>query len=147
MAGGVEVRQVAGERELAEALRIRREVFVEEQRIPAELDDDGEDPGALHVLALDGDTAVGTARLSPQAEPPGFAVLARVAVTPAFRGTGLGRRLVLELERLGAAAGINRIELHPHEYLHDFYADLGYQQVGGEMQVGEHRLIIMEKQL
>ena len=146
MAKNLRIEQAASEKQLGEALRIRRVVFVEEQQIPAELDDDGEDAAAIHVLALDEDQAVATARLSAPDES-GLAVMARVAVLKPWRGQGLGARLVHALEALGQAQGVSRIELHPHEYLHDFYAALGYTQVGGEMQVGAHRLIVMEKPL
>ncbi len=146
--GRASIRVVCADSEalIAGALDIRRRVFVEEQGIPAELDDDGEDTGAIHVVALDGEQPVATARLSPQAEP-GFAVLARVAVLPPWRSRGLGQALVRELERLGAAAGIREIELHPHEYLEGFYSALGYHTVSGGMVVGEHRLIVMRRRL
>ena len=143
----IELRRVATAEDLRSAQAIRRSVFVEEQRIPEELEYDGADEASIHVIAIRHGAAVATARLTPAGEP-GAGVMARVAVVPACRGSGLGRRVVQALEQHGAAAGITRIELHPHHYLEAFYADLGYATVpGGEHQVGDHRLITMAKQL
>ena len=141
----ITVKQIAGPEELALARAIRDRIFIDEQGIPAELEHDAMDPESLHVLAYQGDTAVATARLTLQADGEG--VLARVAVLPECRGAGLGQVVVKKIEELGIAAGIRRITLHPHHYLERFYSDLGYHTVSGAMQVGEHRLIKMAKDL
>ncbi|MCC7411412.1 MAG: GNAT family N-acetyltransferase [Gammaproteobacteria bacterium] len=139
------IRETAGAAELAQARALRRRVFVDEQGIPAELDDDGHDDGSIHVLAwLDG-AVIGTARLTPHAD--GSAHLSRVAVLPAHRGGGLGARLVRALEALGRRARVRSIYLFPHHYLEGFYAGLGYHVTAGGEVVGGHRLIRMEKQL
>ena len=58
---------------------IRQAVFVEEQRIPAELERDPADAGCLHAVAFDADgTALGTGRLLPLAD--GVMKLGRLAV-------------------------------------------------------------------
>ena len=43
--------------------RIRETVFIDEQRVPRELEFDDRDPLCHHVLVFDGDTPVGTGRL------------------------------------------------------------------------------------
>ncbi|MBT8446008.1 MAG: GNAT family N-acetyltransferase [Gammaproteobacteria bacterium] len=143
----MELHRVTTPAQLRAAQLIRRNVFVEEQRIPEELEYDGADEASIHVLASADGEAVATARLTPTGEP-GFAVMARVAIVPAWRGSGLGRQVVEALEQYGRETGITDIELHPHHYLERFYSDLGYRCVpGGEHEVGEHQLITMAKQL
>lgn len=127
------------------ARAIRRRVFVEEQGIPARLDADGLDEEAVHVLAFDGERAVATGRLVIPETGPG--VLARIAVLPEYRGYGLGRSVVRELEAESRARGVRKLTLHPHVHLERFYADLGYAAAPGTTMAGEHELVTMTKTL
>lgn len=131
--------------ELAEAHRIRKTVFVEEQEIPAHLDADGLDDSAVHVLCwLEGEV-VATGRLViPE---PGRGVLARIAVLPDFRGKGLGALVVKKLEEEAVERGLRQLTLHPHDYLEPFYQRLGYKTVPGISWAGKHELITMHKDL
>lgn len=75
---------------LYEALRLRQSVFVVEQRSPY-ADLDGLDECARHLLAREARALVGYLRLVDT----GTAVrIGRVAVVPARRGRGLGRRMM-----------------------------------------------------
>ncbi len=132
---------LSGENDLTEALAIRRQVFVVEQEIPAELDDDGEDGDAIHVLARVDGRAVATGRAVVSDE--GIATLARIAVLPEMRGRNLGKKVVTALESAVADAGAHTAMLHPHEHLEAFYQSLGYQTVGGTHHAGRYRLITM----
>ncbi|MCK6396686.1 MAG: GNAT family N-acetyltransferase, partial [Zoogloea sp.] len=49
----------------AQASPIRFTVFVDEQKVPVELELDEFDPLSCHALALAGDEAIGTGRLLP----------------------------------------------------------------------------------
>jgi ElaA protein len=115
--------------ELDAALAIRREVFVEEQGIDIADDVDGKDPVAIHLLALDGDSPVGTARLLITGE---VGKIGRVAVLEEARGRGLGRALVSfavdELRRRGAARAV----LGAQTSAVGFYEALGFTAIGPE---------------
>lgn len=140
------LKQIASSAELVEAQQIRRQVFVEEQGIPAELEYDGADANAIHLIAYQAERPVATGRLLIGAD--GLGILGRIAVITSERGQGIGGQVVRQLEQCAVAAGIQRLILHPHAYLEKFYTDLGYQTVaGGESTVGPHRLILMEKRL
>jgi predicted GNAT family N-acyltransferase len=130
-------------REMETAFAIRFEVFVREQGIPAELDLDGKDQQAHQVLVCSVGRGVATGRVL--VSESGEAVLARIAVLPDFRGHGLGRIVVRELEAIAVEAGATSFRLHPHDYLERFYRDLGYTTVEGVDSVGGHRLITMSK--
>jgi len=59
----IEVRRATSQAEVAAALDLRERVFCGEQGVSLEADQDGLDPEALHVVALDGERIVGTCRL------------------------------------------------------------------------------------
>ncbi|MBV8600645.1 MAG: GNAT family N-acetyltransferase, partial [Candidatus Eremiobacteraeota bacterium] len=85
----VELFDVRDADRLADALRLRLEVFVEEQGVPIaeEVDDhDRDDPGAVHALIRDGRAPVGTGRFYPL--DPVTVKLGRMAVRGDARGRG-----------------------------------------------------------
>ncbi len=133
------------DRDVLEARQIRREVFVEEQGIPAHLDPDGFDDVAFHVLCRAGDEVVGTGRLVTVDGAKG--VLARIAVLSRFRGNGVGRLIVQKLESVAIAEGLNTLSLQPHKHLEAFYQNLGYRTVPGTDCVAGHELITMQKDI
>ena len=129
--------------QMREALTLRREVFVDEQGIPAELDEDGRDRAATSILIYDGNVPIATGRFLMVAD--GETILARIAVQARYRGRGIGGMVVSELEKLAIEEGANRFTLLPHDYLEDFYRRLGYRKTSEAGTVGTHRLIAMEK--
>ena len=145
MKDAISIRKVSTAEELQQAQEIRVRVFEEEQGIPHELNIDGVDRAASHVLVFDGEEPVATARLTVVAEGEGM--IARIAVLPSHRGKGLGRHLVQELETMGRNDGLHTLCLEPHAHLEDFYHALGYEKVAGSVNVAGHRLIKMRKEL
>lgn len=107
-----------------EAGAIRYRVFVEEQRVPAELELDDLDPVALHLLARVDKMAVGTARLTPDGH------IGRVAVLPRYRNRGIGRELVVELIRISLDRGDPVLELNAQTTAIEFYRTLGFRPEG-----------------
>ncbi|GAA2741559.1 MULTISPECIES: GNAT family N-acetyltransferase [Kitasatospora] len=132
----------ASEAELAQVRSIRREVFVEEQNVPEELEYDTYDATSVHVLALGADgTPLGTGRLIHGAQAleltggkQGRVLLGRLAVVKAARGTGLGARLVRALEQAGREHGGTELELHAQVQALGFYERLGYAAEGAVYQ-------------
>ncbi len=145
MKDAITIRKVSTAEELRQAQEIRVTVFEEEQGIPHELNIDGVDQTASHVLALDGELPVATARLTIVAEGQG--VIARIGVLPSHRGRGLGKHLVQELETIGRSEGLHTLCLEPHAHLEDFYHAMGYEKVAGSVDVAGHRLIRMRKEV
>ena len=143
--GQLEIRPEESQQDRKAALRIRTVVFVDEQRIPRELDEDGKDNRSVHVLAFHDGQAVATARLAVERDRTG--VISRVAVLPAYRGSGLGGRMVGALEVLARERELTEVTLEPHEHLETFYGRLGFERVAGTKVAGEHKLITMRKRL
>jgi predicted GNAT family N-acyltransferase len=140
-----QMREVSTPGELRMALKIREEVFTEEQSIPASLERDGRDETARHVLLLKAGLPVATGRLV--VEDGARARLERIAVVPSERGRGYGRRIIGLLEQMAREAGVREVRLSPHEHLTTYYERLGYEQFSGTEHVGGHTLVNMQKRL
>ncbi len=121
--------------------KIRNEVFVKEQGIPLKLDLDGRDNNSYHALVYDKDIVIGVGRLAMSEN--NNAVLARIAITKAFRGRGIATKIVESLLVKSKQLQINSVEIHAHEYLRSFYERFGFKYIKKVEQVGEHQLIQM----
>jgi predicted GNAT family N-acyltransferase len=119
----------------ADITHVRDTVFIQEQGIAADEEYDQYDPHCSHVVLRCDDRPVATGRLhiepwggEPQGEPVGR--FGRIAVLAAYRGLGLGQRVVVELERLSLAAGLSKVWFHAQTYAQPFYERLGYRASG-----------------
>ncbi|MBD0708518.1 MULTISPECIES: GNAT family N-acetyltransferase [unclassified Streptomyces] len=119
---------------------VRREVFVEEQGVPTEMEYDDCDATALHVLAVGADgRPLGTGRLlfgADAADRTGadasVGSLGRLAVSRAARGLGVGAALVRGIEEAARAQGLTAVDLHAQTHALGFYERLGYEAYGPE---------------
>ena len=117
-------------RDIATCQRLRRVVFIDEQGVSEADEVDGLDDQAIHLLALDGDTPVGTARLLLKG-PVGK--IGRVCVLPQARGTGLGAALIGKaLEVLRDQPGVAEAYLGAQSHATGFYEKLGFAVEGDE---------------
>ncbi len=126
--------------------KMRREIFGKEQGIPEQMDLDGKDERSIHVLLYQTDSPepIASGRLTIEAES---GILSRIAVAQGFRGSGIGKRIVRELEKIAREKKVKKLTLDPHAYLEKFYADLGYSKIAGAKQVVQHQLITMIKDI
>jgi predicted GNAT family N-acyltransferase len=121
----MDVRRVESESELADALAVRREVFIEEQGVPEHRELDGRDDEATHFVAYDGDEPIGAARLRADDESAGK--IERVAVLESERGRGIGRALMDAIETEADRTGYEGLVLHAQVPVVEFYDRLGYE--------------------
>jgi YbgC/YbaW family acyl-CoA thioester hydrolase len=113
----------------ADAQALRTAVFVEEQRIPKELEWDAADETALHAVAYNRlGQAVATGRLL--AYQPGVAKIGRMAVTRVMRGGHLGQQVLRALLAAAAQRGEREVVLHAQRSAEGFYRRLGFEQRG-----------------
>lgn len=113
-----------------DAGRIRTEVFVEEQRIPAELEWDEADAAAVHAVAFNRlGVPLATGRLL-QAQP-GVGRIGRMAVHKVLRGCGVGESVLRALAAAAQERGDRQLVLHAQRTAQAFYAKLGFQPRGG----------------
>ncbi|MFE9437750.1 GNAT family N-acetyltransferase [Streptomyces sp. NPDC006602] len=119
---------------------VRKEVFVGEQGVPADLEYDAYDADAVHVLAVREDgTPLGTGRLLygevaavKTDGDPAVGSLGRLAVTKDARGLGVGAALVRAVEHAARARGLAAVDLHAQTHALGFYERLGYVAYGPE---------------
>jgi predicted GNAT family N-acyltransferase len=110
----------------AHAAPVRMVVFVEEQRVPAELEMDERDAACLHAIAFDGERAVGTGRLLPDGH------IGRMAVLKAFRGKGVGGEILEALVEAARRRGEREIVLSAQTHALAFYRAHGFEAFGAE---------------
>jgi YbgC/YbaW family acyl-CoA thioester hydrolase len=114
----------------SDASRIRTEVFVQEQHIPADLEWDEADAGALHAVAYNRlGQALATGRLLAD-EAPGHCKIGRMAVHRVMRGCGVGEMVLRALASAASQRGDRRIALHAQRTAQAFYAGLGFKAQG-----------------
>ena len=113
----------------SDAGRIRTEVFVREQRIPADLEWDEADATSIHAVAYNRlGQAVATGRLLPA--EGGEAKVGRMAVHQVLRGYRVGELVLRALAEAAERRGDRMLKLHAQRTARDFYARLGFQAEG-----------------
>ena len=103
---------------------IRYEVFVGEQNVPEELEIDGLDDEAKHVLAFVDGVPIGTGRILIDGH------IGRVAVLKNYRGQGIGKSIMKELIKWAQDISLEKVWLSSQWHAHSFYLDLGFVSVG-----------------
>ena len=112
-----------------DAMEVRIEVFVDEQGIALELENDRDDAAALHAVAYNGiGQAVATGRLIRG--QPGQARIGRMAVKRVLRGSGLGESVLRALQVQAVRRGDCEVRLHAQCSAQGFYQRLGYRPLG-----------------
>ena len=130
---------------LFRSLLLRRKVFIEEQNVPEEEERDEYDENAIHLLAFEGDTPVGTARIVLSAD---VGKIGRVCVLQECRGTGLGADLInAALDQLRELPDANTARLEAQTYALKFYEGLGFTAYGSEYMDAGIPHIDMERKL
>ena len=112
------------ERAKALASPIRFEVFVREQRVPAEIELDDMDPVSLHALAFEGARAVGTGRLLPDGH------IGRMAILKEWRRRGVGAAILAALVQAARRRGDRELALSAQVHAVEFYRAHGFAPVG-----------------
>lgn len=116
------------EEEKNQALKIREDVFVNEQNVPIELEIDELDSidSTVHVGLYYKDIMIATGRILDVGTSTIH--LGRIAVLKKYRGTGLGKKLVLGMEEIAKelAEGDVTSFLSAQLYAEKFYQSLGY---------------------
>ncbi len=111
----------------ARAEPVRFEVFVEEQKVPAEIELDEFDAVSLHALALDaGGNVLGTGRLLPDGH------IGRMAVRACARGRGVGAALLRALMDAARRRGDREVVLSAQTHAIPFYERFGFVAEGEE---------------
>lgn len=112
-------------------LEVRTAVFVEEQGVPSELEQDDMDALSFHVLLTMNHKNVATGRLLPDGH------IGRVCVLNEFRGKGFGIKVMEALIQEASKRGLKEVLLSSQLHALGFYEKLGFEVVSeGYMEAG-----------
>jgi len=132
------------ERDYAAIRAVRFAVFVDEQRIPRELEMDDRDAACRHWLATDErGEPIGTVRLDLAARGK----VGRLAVLARERGRGVGRALMERVHELARERGLESVWCHAQISAAPFYTRLGYRIVSERFEEAGIAHVRMEYEL
>jgi len=106
--------------------QLRREVFIDEQRVPEALEWEAIDAACRWFVAESDAGIVGIARLLPDGR------IGRMAVSLAWRRKGIGSDLLNAAMQAAFESGLNRVALSAQVHAIPFYARAGFQVQGPE---------------
>lgn len=121
------------ERELA--FKLRNDVFVDEQNVPVELEIDEKDTleSTTHIGFFLDNKLIATARLTDM--DTDYIHVGRVAVDQQFRFKGIGKKIMLDCEKI-AKETLKKpftLELSAQLQAENFYKNLGYTRVNDKI--------------
>lgn len=109
----------------AEALDIRRRVFMEEQGVSYEEEVDGRDETSYHLVAFEGDLPIACARF--YSDKRGQFIVGRVAVLKEYRQKGIGHGVMRAVQEWAIEHNVQKLRLSAQDPVISFYEDLGYE--------------------
>ena len=117
--------------ELNLGFTLRIKVFVEEQKVPIELELDEKDnsENTVHIGFFDNNKLIGVARLIDLDKD--VIHIGRVVIDKEYRGQGIGRELIIGCENIAQQILKRKIiiELSAQIQAENFYKSLGYNRV------------------
>ena len=119
----LEIRIVEKREELDGVIEIRKNVFVKEQKVSLDLEIDGLDSDAEHVIAYLDHEPIGCARIRTN----NYAKLERIAIIEEHRGKGFGKQLTDFLINYCKQKNFDEIRLHSQTYVSGFYKKCGFK--------------------
>lgn len=120
------IKKVTTNEELALAFQIRKLIFVKEQGVAPEIELDEYDAICDHILILDDNNPIATGRIR---EIDGKAKLQRICVLPNYRGKGVGKLVIENLEKLAREKNLLTSILNAQYHAREFYEKLGYETI------------------
>lgn len=129
----IKILETKEELNLGFALSIK--VFVEEQKVPIELELDEKDnsENTVHVGFFDNNKLIGVARLIDLDKD--VIHIGRVVIDKEYRGQGIGRELIIGCENIAQQILKRKIiiELSAQIQAENFYKSLGYNRVNNKI--------------
>ena len=128
-----------------QCLEVRKEVFVEEQNVPLEIEVDEYEKEAVNILLTLDDRPLGTVRYRDIGD--GVAKVERMAVRMIARGMHLGQALMNFVHIHARDNGYKRTKLGAQVHALKFYEKLGYEVTSDEFDDAGIPHKYMEKEL
>lgn len=122
----LKIKQVKNIEEYSQVLTIRKQVFIDEQKVPENIEIDEYEEESTHFIAFLKNIPIGCARIRFIDR----AKLERIAIIKKHRRNGYGKTLTKYLINFCVRKKYNEIYLHSQSYILDFYKKLGFKPVG-----------------
>ncbi|RLQ97155.1 GNAT family N-acetyltransferase [Falsibacillus albus] len=120
---------VNGDQELMQAFSVRRKVFIDEQKVPAEEEIDQFEQSCTHFLLLEDDNPIGAGRFRII---DGKGKVERICVLNQFRGNGAGKLIMDKIEEYAKDGSVEYLKLNAQTHAIPFYERLGYEVISEE---------------
>ncbi|WP_160153646.1 GNAT family N-acetyltransferase [Microbulbifer sp. ALW1] len=117
---------------------IRQKVFVEEQKVPADLEWDEHEETAQHFLIYHHNKAIGTGRLT------GGGKIGRMAILKEARGLGAGLELLKRICKFARISGQKNAYLNAQVHAIPFYEKASFTVTGEEFMEADIPHVRME---
>ncbi len=119
------IREVSWQDAKTELSLVREKVFVCEQRVPVEIEQDGKDDVCFHVLvsSITGDP-IATGRITRQGK------IGRIAVLMPYRKHGLGSKILDKLISIAEREQLPLVKLNAQTHAIDFYSRHKFEPCG-----------------
>ena len=131
--------------ELYDILKLRCQVFVEEQKC-TEADLDDKDKSAIHLFVEEQGKTIVCLRILPAGLSYPEASIGRFAIAKDYRGQGLGREAMnRSLQYMTQEMKVPAIRISGQAYLQKFYEDLGFETIRGpylEDQIPHYEMLL-----
>ncbi|WP_026693468.1 GNAT family N-acetyltransferase [Peribacillus kribbensis] len=137
----MEIKRVETEQELEKAYSIRKQVFVEEQKVPLEEEIDEYENDSIHFLLYADGIPAGAGRFRVL---NGIGKVERICVLSSLRKKGSGKAIMAGIETYAKEQGITDLKLNAQTQAIPFYEKLGYRVASEEfMDAGiPHRTMV-----
>ncbi len=123
------VRIASWDNDAAALMRIRKEVFVQEQKVPIELESDEYDSSSCYILAESYDNQpIACARLQPNGK------VTRIAVLKPWRRLGVARAMLQQILDLAHKQERSTLYLHAQLSAITLYEEFGFTQAGKQFE-------------
>jgi predicted GNAT family N-acyltransferase len=123
----VKIKKAENQFDFFNCMQIRTDVFIIEQNVSPTIELDEYDPTAIHFIAYEGDTPLGTARL---VIIDNHGKVGRVAVNKAARGKKVGKKLMVAIEEYSKSIDLDYLVLGAQLAAMPFYEKLDYIAFG-----------------
>jgi predicted GNAT family N-acyltransferase len=109
---------------LEDAFKVRKVVFVDEQKVPPEEEiDQYEDESVHFVVYNDNDEPIGAGRLR---NLDGAGKIERICVLADYRTCGIGKKLMEKIMQYAKDHGYEKVKLNSQSHAIPFYEKLGF---------------------
>ncbi|MBI3418962.1 MAG: GNAT family N-acetyltransferase [Proteobacteria bacterium] len=131
---GLAIHKLDGKRDLTECFEIRRAVFIEEQQVPRDTEQDGLDVFYTHYLLKEGGKPIGTARAKVNAMNEGK--MGRFCLVVDARKKGYGKALMeyILADLKKNDKNLKKVQISAETVSMPFFEKLGFAKIGDEYQ-------------